>query len=69
MVVRHRFAPIGERKFRIDLLRLGERALGLGICKVVQEQNAAKKRRLRFRFAGVRKDDPAEVFLRLHRRA
>ena len=69
MVVRHRFAPIGERKFRIDLLRLGERALGLRICKVVQEQHPAQERRLSLGFSRIRKDDRAEVFLRLHRRA
>src|SRR5438552_10208903 len=69
MVVGHRFAPISERKFRIDLLRFDECPLSLRIRKVVQKEHTAQKRRLRFGLAGVRKDDRAEVFLRLRRGA
>ncbi len=63
MVVRHRFAPVGEGEVRIDALGLLEGALRLRIGEVVQQQDAAEEGLLRLGLAAVREGDRAEVFV------
>ena len=60
MLVGEGFTPIGQRKIRVELLRLDERLARLGPAEAVQESHALDKVLLGFRRSGTREIESAD---------